>query len=119
MQVLGSLTAAGDFGILQVTLTNATLTIDPSVQIAINLNDPGTDPFGANPNDGKIRISELTSFTGTTDWTRVTLLFDSGDTGVVTIGARLGMWGGASHGTACPHRVRAPNSPREPVDRVR
>jgi hypothetical protein len=37
---------------------------------------------------------------GTNDWTHVRMFFDSGPTGQVTIGARLGFWAGTSTGTA-------------------
>ena len=37
---------------------------------------------------------------GTNDWTRVSLWFNSGSSTRITIGARLGYWGGPSTGTA-------------------
>lgn len=37
---------------------------------------------------------------GTTDWTRVSLSFNSGPSNRITIGARLGYWAGVSTGTA-------------------
>jgi hypothetical protein len=40
------------------------------------------------------------AITGTNDWTYVRLVFNSGPTGMVTIGARLGYWGGVASGTA-------------------
>ena len=38
--------------------------------------------------------------TGTNDWTYVRLVFNSGPTGTVTIGARVGYWAGVTSGTA-------------------
>jgi hypothetical protein len=40
------------------------------------------------------------ALTGTNDWTFVRLVFNSGPTGTVTIGARLGYWAGVTSGTA-------------------
>jgi hypothetical protein len=37
---------------------------------------------------------------GTNDWTYVRMVFNSGPTGTVTIGARLGYWAGTASGTA-------------------
>lgn len=37
---------------------------------------------------------------GTSDWTYVSMIFDSGDQSQVTIGARLGYWAGTTTGTA-------------------
>lgn len=37
---------------------------------------------------------------GTTDWTQVRMSFNSGPSGTVTIGARLGYWSGTTTGTA-------------------
>lgn len=53
----GELEAAGQFGFLEVKLSNATLTLDPGVGLDIFLHDPGT---GAA--DGLIRLDELGTF---------------------------------------------------------
>lgn len=40
------------------------------------------------------------AITGTTDWTQVRMAFNSGPTGSITIGARLGFWADVTSGTA-------------------
>lgn len=57
--VNGKVVAAGKFGILNVNLDNATLTLDPDVQIAIDLVEPA-DPYGYAP-DNKLRLYEFFS----------------------------------------------------------
>ena len=55
IRVTGEVQGQGQLGFLGVTVSGATLTLDPSVKIAIKLKDPGT---GAA--DGLIRLAELT-----------------------------------------------------------
>lgn len=57
--VNGRVSAAGKFGILEVNLNNATLTLDPDVQITVDLIEPA-DPYGHAP-DGKLRLYEFGS----------------------------------------------------------
>ena len=59
LQVNGTVEASGNFGILAVDISNATLTIDPDVRIEVNLLEP-PNPFGGAP-DGKLRIYEFIS----------------------------------------------------------
>jgi 6-phosphogluconolactonase (cycloisomerase 2 family) len=54
LQVSGDLTGAGNFGFLQVAIDNPTLTVDPSVRLTVDIQDPGTA-------DGKLRASDLLS----------------------------------------------------------
>ncbi|HAM72036.1 MAG TPA: hypothetical protein DCM86_10370, partial [Verrucomicrobiales bacterium] len=59
LKVDGSLTATGDIGIISVSLSQATLSFDPSVQLTLDLTEPG-----AGEVDGKIRISDFSASLG-------------------------------------------------------
>ncbi len=54
LRVTGEVTGMGQIGFLGVTVSGATLTIDPAVKIILKLQDPGTDAA-----DGMIRLEEL------------------------------------------------------------
>lgn len=54
IRIVGDVEAAGQLGFLGVTVTGATLNVDPAVRINIKLRDPGTEAA-----DGMIRIGEL------------------------------------------------------------
>ncbi len=57
LKVNGSLTASGNFGLLAVTLENATINLASGVGIKIDITEP-VDPFG-HVSDGKIRLYEF------------------------------------------------------------
>ncbi|HET6572724.1 MAG TPA: hypothetical protein VFG68_03910, partial [Fimbriiglobus sp.] len=69
--------AGGKFGFLTVELRDAELTIDPSVQLRFDLNDPS--------GDGKIRVSELAADPGSL----ISFALASGGTNEVVFGATL------------------------------
>jgi hypothetical protein len=55
LQIDGNVQGAGQFGFLDVTLNGATLTVDPAVQITVQLQTPANSP------DGLIRLDQLTT----------------------------------------------------------
>jgi len=61
IQVGGDISASGRLGFLTVTFTGAALTVDPEVAVAIDLVEPGPDPF-TGVTDGLIRTYELFPF---------------------------------------------------------
>jgi hypothetical protein len=54
LRVTGDVSGTGQLGFLGVTVSDATLTLDPEVRIEVELRDPGTDAA-----DGLIRLVEL------------------------------------------------------------
>ncbi len=70
LRISGEAKGAGRLGFLEVTLSNATLEVDPGVTLSVKLHEPGPDPF-SNQQDGLIRVYELDS--DLTDLVSVTL----------------------------------------------
>src|SRR5207244_9375955 len=56
LQVGGDVKGKGQLGFLGLTVSDAKLTLDPAVKIAVKLRDPGTDAA-----DGRIGLTELSS----------------------------------------------------------
>src|SRR5439155_457476 len=54
VRITGKVKGAGQLGFIGVTVSDATLTVDPAVKVAVKLRDPGTDAA-----DGIIRHDEL------------------------------------------------------------
>jgi hypothetical protein len=55
LQIDGNIQGTGQLGFLDVTMSGATLTVDPAVQITVQLQPPANSP------DGLIRLDELTT----------------------------------------------------------
>ena len=66
VRIGGDVSAVGRFGLLGVTMDNATLAMDPGVTLAVDLADPGTGSA-----DGLIRAHELQA--AVTDWASATI----------------------------------------------
>ena len=56
--ISGKVDGGGEFGFLEVDLKNATMTVDPSVKLSVQLHEPGPDPY-TGATDGLIRLYEL------------------------------------------------------------
>src|SRR5262249_46297984 len=54
----GGVEADGGFGILEISATDASLTLDPGVKLTADLLEPGPDQF-TGQTDGQIRIYDL------------------------------------------------------------
>ncbi|MEW6159625.1 MAG: hypothetical protein AB1813_19525, partial [Verrucomicrobiota bacterium] len=54
----GTVTGRGQLGFIEVQLQDGVLQFDPSVQITVNLNDPGANPF-TSVDDNLIRVDHL------------------------------------------------------------
>ncbi len=75
VRISGNVQGTGKFGFLEVTVEDATLTVDPDVRINVQLTEPGVDPH-TGVTDGLIRLYELRS---------VSELFDVTVTGDPTV----------------------------------
>src|SRR5262249_2564719 len=62
IQLLGDVSAVGRVGFLGVTVSNATLAIDPNVQIVVHMKDPGIDPL-SDFDDELVRADAFAAFT--------------------------------------------------------
>ncbi len=60
VRISGNVQGTGKFGFLEVTVEDATLTVDPDVRINVQLTEPGADPH-TGVTDGLIRLYELRS----------------------------------------------------------
>jgi hypothetical protein len=58
LRVTGNVSGDATFGNLDISLTDATLSVDPQLQLALSLNPPGQDPLN-QANDGYLRLVEL------------------------------------------------------------
>ncbi|MEW6156110.1 MAG: LEPR-XLL domain-containing protein, partial [Verrucomicrobiota bacterium] len=61
IQLLGRLDAVGRLGFIEVSLTHGEISLDPQVQVSVDLREPGPDPITGEL-DQKIRLHEFTHF---------------------------------------------------------
>ncbi len=76
LEVSGTVTATGVLGLLEVELKDATIGFGPDVKIAVDLKEPGPDPY-TGTTDGKIRLYDLDA--PATDLFAVTVTGGPGD----------------------------------------